>query len=142
MRVILADFGVHMLDSDSISGLCICKRHAFLLMAVQDLLTWFDEFFELRYNREEETIVLSSEKITDNKDSNKRCWLYYSCTIIRFQIIRRLPHDNLVQISYRLEDEEFTVRNATEQLLTESGRIELNKDEDKEIVILGDAYTS
>ncbi|GBO43026.1 hypothetical protein AVEN_85565-1 [Araneus ventricosus] len=64
--------------------------------------------------------------------------------LVCFQLLRFLPpeYDNLVQILYRIKDEEFTVDIITKQLITESGRIQLKlKDEDR-VQSVTDAYTA
>ncbi|GBM45022.1 hypothetical protein AVEN_98873-1 [Araneus ventricosus] len=64
--------------------------------------------------------------------------------LVCFKLLRYLPpeYDNLVQILYRVKDEEFTVDNITKQLITESRRIQLKLKDENRIQSVTDAYTA
>jgi hypothetical protein len=104
-----------------------------------------DEFLMLRPNIEEETIGIFSKKITDKKLQISEAGFELPELLVCFQLIRHLPaeYENLVQMLYRLKDEEFTVENIAKQLITESGRIELKKrDEGSNSSNVENAYTT
>lgn len=104
-----------------------------------------DEFFEMRYDSEEETVGIFSKKITEKRLQVKEAGFDIPELLVCFQLIRRLPpeYDNLVQHLYRGEDVDFTVDKVTKQLLTEAGRIELKrKDEGKDYNVVGNAYAA
>ncbi|GBM96364.1 hypothetical protein AVEN_5042-1 [Araneus ventricosus] len=64
--------------------------------------------------------------------------------LVCFQLIRFLPpeYDNLVQILYRIKDEEFTVDNITKKLITESGRMQLKLKDENRVQSVTDAYAA
>ncbi|GBO16344.1 Retrovirus-related Pol polyprotein from transposon TNT 1-94 [Araneus ventricosus] len=85
-----------------------------------------DEFFELNYNAEEETIGIYCKRVQEKYELIKESGFEFSEELVCFQLIRKLPHDydNLVQILYRLDKDEFTVKNIELQLGNEFGRVQ------------------
>ncbi|GBN72793.1 hypothetical protein AVEN_90062-1 [Araneus ventricosus] len=108
------------------------------------LASLVDDFFSSRFDVNEETIGIYSKKIVEKNQQIKEAGFKMPDILVCFQRTRFLPpeYDNLVQILYRIKDEEFTVDNITKQLITESGRIQLKlKDEDR-VQSVTDAYTA
>ncbi|GBM05259.1 hypothetical protein AVEN_181638-1 [Araneus ventricosus] len=85
-----------------------------------------DEFFELNYNAEEETIGIYCKRVQEKCELIKESGFELPEELVCFQLIRKLPqgYDNLVQILYRLDKDEFTVKNIELQLINEFGRVQ------------------
>lgn len=83
-----------------------------------------DEFFELRYSKDE-TIGLFCKRIQQKRLQIKESGFDLPEILTCFQMIRRLPaeYDGIVQTLYRLDDEKFTATNLEKELISESGRI-------------------
>ncbi|XP_042913032.1 uncharacterized protein [Parasteatoda tepidariorum] len=86
-----------------------------------------DEFYELKFQPNEEVIGIFCQRVRDKSAQIKEAGFEIPELLVCFQIIRKLPeeYDNLVQILYRLKDSEFTINNIESQLISESGRIQL-----------------
>ena len=97
-----------------------------------------DEFFEIRFNPEEETIGIFCKTVHEKKLQIEETGFKIPELLVCFQLIRRLPsdYDNLVQILYRLEDKEFSFSNVEKQLIIESGRIKLKQKDENESLAL------
>ncbi|GBL72592.1 hypothetical protein AVEN_170756-1 [Araneus ventricosus] len=85
-----------------------------------------DEFFELNYNAEEETIGIYCKRVQEKCELIKESGFELPEELVCFQLIRKLPqdYDNPVQILYRLDKDEFTVKNMELQLINEFGRVQ------------------
>ncbi|GBN27574.1 Retrovirus-related Pol polyprotein from transposon TNT 1-94 [Araneus ventricosus] len=108
------------------------------------LASLVDDFFSSRFDVNEETIGIYSKKIVEKNQQIKEAGFKMPDILVCFQLIRFLPpeYDNLVQILYRIKDEEFTVNNITKQLITESGRIQLKLKHEDRVQSVTDAYTA
>ncbi|GBN74818.1 hypothetical protein AVEN_170824-1 [Araneus ventricosus] len=93
------------------------------------LAVLIDEFFELKFNPEEETIGIFCKRVEEKKTQVKEAGFEIPELLIALQLIRRLPaeYDHLVQTLYRLKDEEFNHREVKKQLVNEAGRIQLKQ---------------
>ncbi|GBM98006.1 hypothetical protein AVEN_89302-1 [Araneus ventricosus] len=104
-----------------------------------------DEFFELKFNPEEETIGIFCKRVNEKKTQVKEAGFEIPELLIALQLIRRLPaeYESLyyrVQTLYRLKDEEFNHREVEKELVNEAGRIQL-KQKDLNLDYTKDAYT-
>ncbi|GBN77035.1 Retrovirus-related Pol polyprotein from transposon TNT 1-94 [Araneus ventricosus] len=106
------------------------------------LAVLIDEFFELKFNPEEETIGIFCKRVDEKKTQVKEACFEIPELLIALQLIRRLPaeYDHLVQTLYRLKDEEFNHREVEKQLVNEAGRIQL-KQKDLNLDYTENAYT-
>ncbi|GBM92767.1 Retrovirus-related Pol polyprotein from transposon TNT 1-94 [Araneus ventricosus] len=106
------------------------------------LAVLIDEFFELKFNPVEETIGIFYKRVDEKKTQVKEAGFEIPELLIALQLIRRLPaeYDHLVQILYRLKDEEFNHREVEKQLVNEAGRIQL-KQKDLNLDYTENAYT-
>ncbi|GBM10908.1 hypothetical protein AVEN_65350-1 [Araneus ventricosus] len=102
------------------------------------LAVLIDEFFELKFNPEEETIGIFCKRVDEKKTQVKEAGFEIPELLIALQLIRRLTAecDHLVQTVYRLKDEEFNHR----ELVNEAGRIQL-KQKDLNLDYTENAYT-
>ncbi|KAF8785815.1 Retrovirus-related Pol polyprotein like [Argiope bruennichi] len=93
------------------------------------LAVLIDEFFELRFNPEQEQIGIFCKRVSEKKNQVKDVGFEIPDLLVALQLIRRLPaeYDHLVQILYRMKDAEFTHLEVERQLINESGRIQLKK---------------
>ncbi|GBM35522.1 hypothetical protein AVEN_52809-1 [Araneus ventricosus] len=93
------------------------------------LAVLIDEFFELKFNPEEETIGIFCKRVDEKKTQVKEAGFEIPELLIALQLIRRLPaeYDHLVQTLYRLKDEEFNHREVEKELVNEAGRIQLKQ---------------
>ncbi|GBN29528.1 hypothetical protein AVEN_176812-1 [Araneus ventricosus] len=106
------------------------------------LAVLIDEFFELKFNPEEESIGIFCKRVYEKKTQVKEAGFEISELLIALHLIRRLPaeYDHLVQTPYRLKDEEFNHREVEKQLVNEAGRIQL-KQKDLNLDYTENAYT-
>ncbi|GBN02927.1 hypothetical protein AVEN_186206-1 [Araneus ventricosus] len=106
------------------------------------LAVLIDEFFELKFNPEEETIGIFCKRVDEKKTQVKEAGFEIPELLIALQLIRRLPaeYDHLVQTLYRLKDEEFNHREVEKELVSEAGRIQL-KQKDLNLDYTENAYT-
>ncbi|GBM34909.1 Retrovirus-related Pol polyprotein from transposon TNT 1-94 [Araneus ventricosus] len=106
------------------------------------LAVLIDEFFELKFNPEEETIGNFCKRVDEKKTQVKEAGFEIPELLIALQLIRRLPeeYDHLVQTLYRLKDDEFNHREVEKQLVNEAGRIQL-KQKDLNLDYTENAYT-
>ncbi|GBM72661.1 Retrovirus-related Pol polyprotein from transposon TNT 1-94 [Araneus ventricosus] len=106
------------------------------------LAVLIDEFFELKFNPEEETIGIFCKRVEEKKTQVKEAGFEIPELLIALQLIRRLPaeYDHLVQTLYRLKDEEFNHREVEKELVNEAGRIQL-KQKDLNLDYTENAYT-
>nr|XP_042899184.1 uncharacterized protein LOC110282258 [Parasteatoda tepidariorum] len=102
-----------------------------------------DEFFELKFDPEKETIGIFCKLVNEKRKQIHDAGFEMPEKLTCFQLIRRLPadYDNLVQMLYRLEDKDFSISNVEKELLIESGRIQ-QKQKDRGEDIVADAYTT
>ncbi|GBM12153.1 hypothetical protein AVEN_39487-1 [Araneus ventricosus] len=93
------------------------------------LAVLIDEFFELKFNPEEETNGIFCKRVNKKKTQVKEAGFEILELLIALQLIRRLPaeYDHLVQTLYRLKDEEFNHREVEKELVNEAGRIQLKQ---------------
>ncbi|GBM19945.1 Retrovirus-related Pol polyprotein from transposon TNT 1-94, partial [Araneus ventricosus] len=100
------------------------------------------EFFELKFNPEEETIGIFCKRVDEKKTQVKEAGFEIPELLIALQLIRRLPaeYDHLVQTLYRLKDGEFNHREVEKELVNEAGRIQL-KQKDLNLDYTENAYT-
>ncbi|GBN50346.1 hypothetical protein AVEN_45577-1 [Araneus ventricosus] len=91
-----------------------------------------DEFFELNYNAEEENIGTYCKRVQEKCELIKDSGFELPEELVCFQLIRKLPqdYDNLVQILYRLDKDEFTVKNIQLQLINEFGRVQQKREDE------------
>ncbi|GBO41301.1 hypothetical protein AVEN_58343-1 [Araneus ventricosus] len=106
------------------------------------LAVLIDEFFELKFNPEEETVGIFCKRVEEKKTQVKEADFEILELLIALQLIRRLPaeYDHLVQTLYRLKNEEFNHREVEKQLINEAGRIQL-KQKDLNLDYTENAYT-
>ncbi|GBN08442.1 hypothetical protein AVEN_189075-1 [Araneus ventricosus] len=90
------------------------------------LAVLIDEFSELNYNAEEETIGIYCKRVQEKCELIKESGFELPEELACFQLIRKLPqdYDNLVEILNRLDKDEFTVKNLELQLINEFGRVQ------------------
>lgn len=96
-----------------------------------------DEFYELKFHPESETIGIFCRRVQEKKHLIKEAGFEMPECLVCFQLIRKLPadYDNLVQLLYRLEDKQFQSDYLESQLINEAGRIQQKKlDEGSEII--------
>ncbi|GBO41891.1 Retrovirus-related Pol polyprotein from transposon TNT 1-94 [Araneus ventricosus] len=88
-----------------------------------------DEFFELKFIPEEETIGIFCKRVDEKKTQVKEAGFEIPELLIALQLISRLPADygHLVQTLHRLKDEKFNHRDVEKQLVNEAGRIQLKQ---------------
>ncbi|KAF8795392.1 Retrovirus-related Pol polyprotein like [Argiope bruennichi] len=93
------------------------------------LAVLIDEFFELRFNPEQEQIGIFCKCVSEKENQVKDAGFEIPDLLVALQLIRRLSaeYDHLVQILYRMKDAEFTHLEVERQLINESGRIQLKK---------------
>ncbi|GBO02082.1 hypothetical protein AVEN_90884-1 [Araneus ventricosus] len=98
-------------------------------------------FFELKFNPEEETTGIVCKRV-EKKTEVKEAGFEIPKLLIALQLIRRLPaeYDHLVQPLYRLKDVEFNHRKVEKELVNEAGRIQL-KQKDLNLDYTENAYT-
>lgn len=108
------------------------------------LASLVDDFFSTRFLPNEETIGIYSKRIVEKNKQIKDAGFQMPSILACFQLIRYLPpeYENLVQILYRVKDEEFTIDSITKQLITESGRIELKQKDENKFPFVTDAFTA
>ncbi|GBM21332.1 hypothetical protein AVEN_149904-1 [Araneus ventricosus] len=101
-----------------------------------------DEFFELKFNPEEETIEIFCKRVEEKKTQVKESGFEIPELLIALLLIRRLSAEyvHLVQTLYRLKDEEFNHREVEKELVNEAGRIQL-KQKDLNLDYTENAYT-
>ncbi|GBN36238.1 hypothetical protein AVEN_233530-1 [Araneus ventricosus] len=106
------------------------------------LAVLIDEFFELKFNPEEETIGIFCKRVDEKNTQVKAAGFEIPELLIALKLIRRLPpeYDHLVQTLYRLKDEEFNHREVEKELVNEAGRIPL-KQKDLNLDYIENAYT-
>ncbi|GBM82190.1 hypothetical protein AVEN_179503-1 [Araneus ventricosus] len=106
--------------------------------------SFVDDFFSSRFDVNEETIRIYSKKIVKMNQHIKEAGFEMLDILVCFQLIRYLPpeYDNIVQIRYRVRDEEFAVDDMTKQLITESERIQLKLKDENRVQSVTDAYTA
>ncbi|GBM32840.1 Retrovirus-related Pol polyprotein from transposon TNT 1-94 [Araneus ventricosus] len=106
------------------------------------LAVLIDEFFELKFNPEQETIGIFCKRVDEKKTQVKEAGFEIPELLIALQLIRRLPaeYDHLVQTLYRLKDEELNHREVEKELVNEAGRIQL-KQKDLDLDYTENAYT-
>jgi hypothetical protein len=99
-----------------------------------------DEFYDLRFYPDSETIGLFIKKVNEKALQVKDAGFDIPEILKCFQFIRRLPpeYENLVQSLYRLDDKEFSALNIESQLVSEYGRIQQKKKDEGNGV--ADAY--
>ncbi|XP_054713665.1 uncharacterized protein LOC129223124 [Uloborus diversus] len=85
-----------------------------------------DEFYEIRFKPDEETIGIYCKRLVEKRAEVKDAGFEIPELLTCFQMIRRLPaeYENLFQYLYRLDDGEFTADKLESQLIAESGRIQ------------------
>ncbi|GBO41882.1 hypothetical protein AVEN_180690-1 [Araneus ventricosus] len=90
---------------------------------------FIDEFFELKFIPEEETIGIFCKRVDEKKTQVKEAGFEIPELLIALQLISRLPADygHLVQTLHRLKDEKFNHREVEKQLVNEAGRIQLKQ---------------
>ena len=91
-----------------------------------------DEFYDMKFNPNEETIGIYCKKISEKATLIKDVGFDIPDVLRCFQLIRKLPadYDSLVKVLYRLEDIKFKFEEIEKQLITEEGRIkQKRKDE-------------
>ncbi|GBN60445.1 hypothetical protein AVEN_172980-1 [Araneus ventricosus] len=108
------------------------------------LASLVNDFFSSRFDVNEETIGIYSEKIVEKNQQIKEAGFKMPGILVCFQLIRFLPpeYDNLVHILYRIKAEEFAVDNIAKQLITESGRIQLKLKDENRVQSVTDANTA
>ncbi|OXU16492.1 hypothetical protein TSAR_013965, partial [Trichomalopsis sarcophagae] len=91
-----------------------------------------DEFYNIKFNPDEETVGIYCRKVSEKASLIKDGGFDIPDTLKCFQLIRKLPADyeNLVQILYRVYDKEFTFANIQKQLITEEGRTKQKRKDD------------
>ncbi|GBO01535.1 hypothetical protein AVEN_118484-1 [Araneus ventricosus] len=96
------------------------------------LIGLIDEFFELNYNAEEENIGTYCKRVQEKYELIKESGFELPEELVCFQLIRKLPqdYDNLVQILYRLDKAEFTVKNIELQFINEFGRVQQKREDE------------
>ncbi|GBN71854.1 hypothetical protein AVEN_240956-1 [Araneus ventricosus] len=107
------------------------------------LASLIDDFYELKFDENEETIGIFCRRVQEQKQLISEAGFEMPECLVCFQLIRKLPveYDNLVQLLYQLEYKQFTFINIETQLINESGRImQKKKDQCEETV--ADAYVS
>lgn len=93
------------------------------------LAALIDEFFEIRYRPEADTMGEYVSRITSATKRLENAGFKIPDLLVSFQMIRRLPSDyeGLVQLLYRVSDAEFSSTKVQEALLAEYGRVELRR---------------
>ncbi|UYV61146.1 hypothetical protein LAZ67_1003572 [Cordylochernes scorpioides] len=100
-----------------------------------------DEFYELKFAPDEETIGIFIKRVQEKKQLIKEAGFDLPEVLVCFQLIRKLPqdYDGIVQVLYRLEEKHFNVENIEAHLITESGRVQQKKKDDG-LDIVSNAY--
>ncbi|UYV73851.1 hypothetical protein LAZ67_11001138, partial [Cordylochernes scorpioides] len=100
-----------------------------------------DEFYELKFAPDEETIGIFIKRVQEKKQLIEEAGFDLPEVLVCFQLIRKLPqdYDGIVQVLYRLEEKQFNVENIEAHLITESGRVQQKKKDDG-LDIVANAY--
>ncbi|UYV61247.1 hypothetical protein LAZ67_1004099 [Cordylochernes scorpioides] len=100
-----------------------------------------DEFYELKFAPDEETIGIFIKRVQEKKQLIKEAGFDLPEVLVCFQLIRKLPqdYDGIIQVLYRLEEKQFNVENIEAHLITESGRVQQKKKDDG-LDIVANAY--
>lgn len=102
-----------------------------------------DEFYDIKFQPDNEQIGLFCKRVFEKRKMIEDAGFNMPDMLVCFQLIRKLPseYDHIVQVLYRLGDEEFTVKKVEDELIIESGRI-LQKAKDIGQDIVSDAYAA